>query len=152
MVFLHFRVGRDRYVLDAKQVVAVIPLVDIKGIPQTPAALAGVISCRGSIVPVIDLCRLMIDRPAARSLSTRIVLVSYADRRGDERVLGLIAEQVCETVQRDETDFVKSGVDNTGAPYLGPVAEDARGLLQRVQVQSLLSDELRDLLFPEGIC
>ena len=33
------------------------------------------------------------------------------------------------------------------APYLGPITRDARGLIQRVEVNQLLSDSIRDVLF-----
>ena len=47
------------------------------------------------------------------------------------------------------SDFVASGVTNPGASYLGPVATDARGLLQWIDVRTLLPPSLRDLLFKE---
>ena len=39
-------------------------------------------------------------------------------------------------------------MDNREAPYLGPVREDAQGLLQWIGVQDLLDDQVRALLFP----
>ena len=40
------------------------------------------------------------------------------------------------------------GLDNRQAPYLGPVREDAQGLLQWVRVADLLDEQVRALLFP----
>ena len=42
-----------------------------------------------------------------------------------------------------------SGITNAGAPYLGPVVTDARGLLQWIDVRTLLPPSFRDLLFQE---
>jgi len=50
-------------------------------------------------------------------------------------------------MRRDETDFVASGVSSEGASYLGPVATDARGLLQWLDVRTLLPPSVNDLLF-----
>ena len=147
MLFLVFELARDRYVLDVSQVAEVLPLVAIKQIPQAPPAVAGILNYRGAPVPVIDVSQLALGRPAERRLSTRIVLVHYPDADGHTRLLGLIAERATRTVRRDKTDFVASGVSSEGASYLGPVAADARGLLQWVDAPTLLPASVRDLLF-----
>lgn len=147
MLFLLFELGRDRYALDARQVAEVLPLVDITAVPQAPPAVAGVFNYRGAPVPVIDVSQLTLGRPSARRLSTRIVLVHYPDATGRSRLLGLIAERATQAVHRDESDFVASGVTTDGAPYLGPVATDARGLVQRLDASTLLPPSVRDVLF-----
>jgi chemotaxis-related protein WspB len=147
MLFLVFELARDRYVLDVRQVAEVLPLVAIQQIPQAPPAVAGILNYRGAPVPVIDVSQLTLGRPAERRLSTRIVLVHYPDAEGRTRLLGLIAERATQTVRREETDFVASGVTNDGASYLGPVAPDARGLLQWIDARTLLPASVRDMLF-----
>jgi len=129
MLFLLFRLGNDRYALDAGRVAEVLPLVAVTAIPQAPEGVAGLFNYRGAPVPAIDLSQLTIGRPARRRLNTRIVLVNVPDAHGSTRLLGLIAEQVTETVRRDPSDFVTSGVTNDQAPYLGRVATDERGLV-----------------------
>jgi chemotaxis-related protein WspB len=80
-------------------------------------------------------------------LNTRIVLVHYPDGRGKTHLLGLIAEKVTETVRRDPAEFVASGVTTDRAPYLGPVATDAHGLMKWIDVEWLLPASVRDVLF-----
>jgi chemotaxis-related protein WspB len=147
MLFLLLELGPDRYALDARQVAEVLPLVSITRLPQAPPSVAGILNYRGAPVPVIDVSQLMRGRPAERRLSTRIVLVHYPDVGGQQRLLGLIAERATHTVRREETDFVPSGVTSEGAPYLGPVATDARGLLQWLDARTLLPASVRDVLF-----
>ena len=151
MLFLVFELARDRYVLDVSQVAEVLPLVSIKQIPQAPPAVAGILNYRGAPVPVIDLSQLALGRPSARRLSTRIVLVHYPDQTGQTHLLGLIAEKATRTARHEPSDFVASGVTNDGAPYLGPVVTDARGLLQWIDVRTLLPPSFRDLLFTESM-
>jgi len=147
MLFLVFQLGPDRYALDVHCVVEVLPLLDIKRIPQAQPAIAGICNYRGVPVPVIDLNQLMSNRPAQARFNTRIVLVRYREDDTNERLLGLIAEQVNETVKRDAADFIDSGVDGGAARYLGPVAPDAAGMLQWIHVEMLLPPALRALLF-----
>lgn len=151
MLFLLFQLGEDRYALEAGQVTEVLPLVSLKQIPQAPPAVAGVFDFRGQPVPVVDLSHMALGRPAHRRLSTRIILVHYSDAQGEPRLLGLIAERVTETIRRDPSDFVTTGVALDAAPYLGPVARDARGLIQRVEVAQLLTPAVRDLLFQQPV-
>jgi chemotaxis-related protein WspB len=148
MLFLLFQLGQDRYALDTSRVAEVLPLVDITPLSQAPPGVAGLFNYRGVPVPVIDLSQLTMGRPAQSRLNTRIGLVHYPDRSGGTRLLGLIAEKVTETVRRDKSDFVASGVTNDRVPYLGPVATDARGLMQWIDVDRLLPASVRDVLFP----
>jgi chemotaxis-related protein WspB len=147
MLFLLFQLGEERYALDAGQVAEVLPLVGIRPIPRAPPEVAGLFNYRGSPVPAIDLCQLTLGRAARRRLNTRIVLVHYRGDDGTVHLLGLIAEKATETLRREAADFTASGVKGTAAPYLGPVAKDTRGLVQRIEVNQLLPPSVRDLLF-----
>jgi len=149
MLFLVFELARDRYVLEIGQVAEVLPLLDIRTMPQAPTAVAGILNYHGTPVPVIDVSQLTLGRPAERRLSTRIVLVHYPDADGKPRLLGLIAERATQTVRREEKDFVASGVTSDGASYLGPVVADARGLLQWLDVRTLLPPAIRYVLFKQ---
>jgi len=147
MLFLLFQLGTERYALDAGQVVAVLPRLGVKEIPHAPPAVAGLCHYRGSPAPVIDLGQLALGRPCANRLSTRIVLVNFPDPTHGPHLLGLLAERATETLRRDEGDFVPAGVSIDAASYLGPVTADARGLIQRIEVQHLLPPTLQALLF-----
>ena len=148
MLFLMFRLGKDRYALPATQVVEVLPMLAVKQIPQAPPAVRGAFDFRGRPVPLVDLTQMALGTPAREQLSTRIVLVDYPDGAGGARLLGLLAEQVTETLRRNPEDFRASGVELPDAPWLGPVASDEGGLVQRVEVGQLLLPEVRALLFP----
>ena len=148
MLFLLFRLGKDRYAIEAKQVVEVLPLLAAKQIPQAPPAVRGAFDFRGTPVPLIDLTQLALGHAVREHLSTRIVLVRHPDGRGGQRLLGLLAEHVTETMRRDPADFREAGVDVPDARWLGPVASHDDGLVQWVQVGQLLTPALCELLFP----
>ena len=151
MLFLYFQLGNDRYALDCSQVIEVVPLLGLKRIPQAPAAVAGAFNYRGKPVPVIDLSVLALGRPARHHMSTRIVIVIYPGADSAQHLLGLIAEKATQTLRRDPADFTESGVVNDDAPYLGPVATDANGLLQWIDVKKLLPASVRDVLFKQAL-
>jgi chemotaxis-related protein WspB len=151
MLFLGFQVGDEKYLLAAKQVVEVIPLVQCRHIPHAPPEVAGVCDCHGTPVPVVDLSAMLLGIPARQRMSTRIVVVNYTLASGQKRLLGLMAEQVMETVSGAKADFKDSGPVMGGRPYLGPIVQGPDGMMQCIEVQGLLSDDVRGQLFPEGL-
>jgi chemotaxis-related protein WspB len=151
MLFLLFQLGPDRYALNASQVIEVLPLIDLKQIPQAPRGVAGLFNCRGTPVPVIDLSALTLNRPAQPRLSTRIILVHYADNKGEKHLLGLIAEKATETRRHELQDLMASGVTNEAAPYLGAVIAEADGLVQQIEIAKLLPATVRDVLFKQAL-
>ena len=151
MLYLLFQLGKDRYALAAAQIIEVLPRVQVKQLPQAHPALAGAINYHGESVPLIDLSQIALGRQANRRLSTRIVLVNYPDAQNRSHRLGLLAERATETVVLAAERFQDSGVDTPGAPYLGPVAMDASGMIQRVELDRLLPEALRNVLFPLAI-
>ncbi len=151
MLFLLFHLGADRYALDAGRIAEVLPLVLLKEIPGAPVGIAGALTYRGAPVPVLDVSRMILGRPARRVLGTRLVLARYGGRDGREHLLGLIVERVTRTIRREPGDFVPSGVTDAAVPCLGPVASDAQGLIQRVEIDALLSADARDALFQEPV-
>ncbi len=147
MLFLLFQLGQDRYALDTRRVVEVVPLLELKELPNAPKGVAGLFNYRGQPVPAVDLSELTVGRPARRLLSTRIVVMALPDDSGRDHLLGLIAEQATEVIRRHDRDFVNTGVRVGAAPYLGPVLMDSGRPIQWIHEQRLLSDSLRNVLF-----
>lgn len=148
-LFLLFRIGSERYALRATEVAEVLPRLPLKPIARAPQWVAGVFAYRGAVVPVIDLSALTFGHPAEARTSTRLVLVNYRpDDSQPAQWLGLILEQATDTLRCNPEDFQPYGLDNREAPYLGPVREDAQGLVQWVRVNDLLDEAVRVLLFP----
>jgi chemotaxis-related protein WspB len=146
-LFVEFQIGDDGYLLDSAGVARVLPLVDIKRIPHAPKGVAGVFNYHGVSVPVIDLSELATGAGARQHFSTRLILVRYRSRACGEQLLGLIAEQVTQTVKHEAAEFFAPGVASNVAPYLGPVCADGGRLLQRIEADQLLPREVSDALF-----
>lgn len=147
-LFLLFSCAGMRYALEAAEVAEVLAQRRLQPVAQTPAWVAGILSHRGRLVPVLDLSALLSGRHAARRTSTRIVLVHYRRDDGPSHLLGLLVERAGDTLCCAPGEFHDYGLDNRGAPYLGPVYQGAQGLVQWVRVQALLPAEAHELLFP----
>jgi len=148
-LYLLFRIGADRYALDAGDIAEVLGLRVFKQVPGAPHWVAGLMERRGVAVPVIDMSALAGAGPFAAVTSTRVALVRYRPEHSDaERLLGLILEQATETVHYDPSGFQPHALDNAEARYLGRVLTDAQGMVQAVSVNDLLPAYVRALLFP----
>ncbi|MBM0745596.1 chemotaxis protein CheW (plasmid) [Phormidium sp. CLA17] len=174
MLMLLFCLENERYALESKQIVEIVPLVEIKKLPHAPDYISGVFNYRGQIVPILDLCQLIQGRPCHTHLSTRIILVNYFHTLTPEKataetaatnlllesqnraevtskqpvsILGLMAEQVVETLNKPEAEFVDAGVSVKTAPYLGKMIMDAQGMIQCVRIEYLLPEAERSTLF-----
>jgi len=149
MLMLCFSLGDERFALEASKVQEITPLVRMKKIPRSPEWVAGVMRYHGRTVPVIDLCMLNLTRSSARRLSTRIILVHFTSHDQSEQLLGLVAEQVTETVQRQLEDFTATGLYTPDAPHLGGTTSDSEGMLQWIDIDRLLPERVQSLLFQD---
>lgn len=147
MLFLLFQLDADRYALPARDVTEVLPIVSTKVLPGAPQGIIGLVNYRGVAVPVLDLALLALGRPSARRVSTRLLIVNYPFVGVGERLLGVVVEHATEMIAKAPDDFKPTGVTTSSARYLGPVAQDPRGLIQRVDVASLLTPELQAALY-----
>ncbi|MDX5409454.1 MAG: chemotaxis protein CheW [Thauera sp.] len=151
MLYLLLRMGGGRYALEARRIVEVVPMVEFRPLPHAAPYVAGMFDYRGVVVPVIDLCRLATSNTCRALLTTRIVLVDYPGHDGTHRVLGLLAEQVTETVKLRDDDFQPPGIDVPEAPYLGELTRIDGEMVQHLAVERLLPEDLREQLFRECV-
>lgn len=151
-LFLLFRAGGQRFALDARQIAQVLPMLPLRPVARAPAWVAGIFAHRGQVVPVIDIGALAFDQAATARTSTRLVLVHYPVPGGpSDALLGLVLEQATHTLRCDPHEFRAYGLATPEAPYLGPVREDAEGLLQWVGIHDLLDDTARALLYAPAL-
>src|SRR5665213_2619563 len=137
MLFVEFWAGTDRFAVDARRVVEVLPLVHWKTVPDPPPGIVGMINYRQAPIAVLDLSLLMYGRPSEQRMNTRIILVrtggassedgaiarvtGAAEDEGRGMILGIVAERVMGAVQRDPMAFVAPANIVATAPYLGSV-------------------------------
>lgn len=146
MLLLVFQLASHRFALDSRQVIEVLPLVQFRPLPQAPTGVAGLFSYHGGPVPLLDLAALALGEPSQSRMSTRIILVNYQDG-AETHPLGLLAEKTTDTIRREASDFAPPGVAVDATPYLGPVTNDERGMIQRVEINELLPETVREILF-----
>lgn len=69
MLLLSFYIGDEKYAILAKDIIEILPLVELKKIPKAPDFILGLIDYRGTPSPVIDLCNLLESRNCKKVLA-----------------------------------------------------------------------------------
>lgn len=147
MILLVFHIGDDRYAVHTSRIVEVLPPLPLKAIPGAAPGICGLFNYHGAPVPVVDITAMTLGKSATRTLSTRIILLRYSTAGGQEHLLGMLAENATTTIRRRKEDFQPTGVTPSGAPFLGPVTRDERGLVQWVEPERLLTPQAREELW-----
>lgn len=147
MLALLFSLGTERYALEAKAVVEVIPAIPLRPLPKAPPFVSGIMAHRENVIPIVDLRQLIRQEPCLRRLSSRIILVHCPSDCGDHPLLGLLAEQVTDAVPLPEKDLKAGNLSLRDAPYLGKIALQNGELVQLIRLERILSKTVRDNLF-----
>jgi len=115
---LSFRLGGEEYIVKVEQVKEVLKLMELTPVPHTPEYIPGVISLRGSVLPVFDLCKRLGLADGIRDEKSRIVVVSL-----DEEDVGLLVDRVTGVV-RIPPDAVRPAPESIeqGAEFLRGIA------------------------------
>ena len=149
MLLLLFEIGNGRYALDINQIIEIVPLVKFKKIPTTPDYVSGLMNYRGEGTPVIDLCQLIDSVTFENALSTRIIVVKYPINDEGDKPLGLIANNVTETVRTKLSKPPPTGVLMDKSLYDGEVTPETTDMIQWFDIKKMLPEKEITLLFEE---
>ena len=145
-----FKVGDEEYVVDILRIREIIRPLPVTPVRRGPRFVEGVISLRGSVIPVVDM-RLRFGLPPLESDSSKrrvIILVI------DGRVLGLIVDSVTEVVRVPRTSIraAPGFLDAERAPYFMGVCHHRGRILVLLNVRNVVeSDEDINLMTPAEV-
>ncbi len=145
MMLLLFKVRDDRYGIDVKSIIEVMPSVPVQRIPKVPDYFAGLLNYRGGVVPVLDLSQLIDHCTSKPCLSTRIILVESPGEQHPP--LGLLAEGATETIKVAADDFSHTSIGVEGEAFVDGMIMNETGMIRLVNLDNLLTPEVREFLF-----
>lgn len=90
------RLGDTEFGIDVRRVREILRVPHITRLPFPPPTLLGIVSVRGTLVPVMDLGERLLRRPADRD--GRLVVVRDPDREGS---IGLLVDAVRDLIALD---------------------------------------------------
>ncbi len=119
-----FRVGEEVFGLEIGNVREVIEYREVTPVPRAPEFVAGIISLRGAILPVVDLRKRIGVEPTEPGPETVILVLEVDGRR-----VGLVADQIL--------DILKAG------PERALRTKERKGAVAQEYIQEILKVEDR---------
>lgn len=111
-------------------------------LPTAPASLLGVANLRGSLLPVVDLSRILFNTPSPIADATRVIVVDAGVR------IGMVVDRVDKalTIDSDRIDR-KAGHATLNEEVLSGIVKDVAGhaMVMILDVQRVLGNEFNSL-------
>ena len=145
-----FKVGDEEYVVDILRIREIIRPLPVTPVRRGPRFVEGVISLRGSVIPVVDMRRRFGLPPLESDSSKRRVIILVIDGR----VLGLIVDSVTEVVRVPKTSIrpAPGFLDADRAPYFMGVCHHKERILILLNVRNVVeSDEDINVMSPNQV-
>ena len=103
--FLTFTLAGEEYAIGILKVKEIISYGPVTSVPQTPAAVRGVLNLRGSVVPVIDLA-LKLGLPTGVINDRTCIVIVEVDLGTERTVMGIVADSVSQVIDLCPGDIV----------------------------------------------
>jgi chemotaxis-related protein WspB len=146
MLLIMCHAGANRFAFESRDVIEMLPRVNLHRLPDSPPWLAGLMIFRGAPVPVIDLTQLTQSAPCPNRLSSRIAVLQMVLKQSPQRI-GVLAEQM--GINEFNADQKHSGPEAGGQTALGKLCLDEQGVFQIIDPTSLVREDRIAILFPE---
>ncbi|MEO2040641.1 MAG: chemotaxis protein CheW [Pirellulales bacterium] len=142
MQLLTFTIDGQQYGLDTRNIVEVLPFISAQELPQQAEEIRGLIRYRGKLLPVLDLCQLILDRPCQSRLGTRTVVIrTTADDTDDTSlVFAITAEDV---VGISTTTFDSTNCEHAES-FLGPIVDAKSNTTDKLSIQIIVVESLQN--------
>ena len=143
MLFVLFSAGDDRYAIPSRDIDVIIPFARLKSLPCAETAFSGLLNFRGDPVPVLDMNILLGHPPVEAYFTSRIILCETAVGTDSIRTLGLLAEEMTDTRELPEHQFIEPGSVSEKARYAGRIFEDTDGsYIQWLHPERILTPQI----------
>ncbi len=149
MLIVLFNIDIQRFGLDARVLTEILPAVPLQEVYGSIPGVAGMLLHQDAPIPVIDIGWLTTGRPCPPRLSTRILIFDYKAGPPGAR-LGLRVENANDAEEIDEEAFIRPGFVSPTTPYLAGILRRGLETIQLINLDRLLSAEVRACLYPES--
>ena len=140
MQLLTFTLGQQQYGIDTRNIVEVLPFISANPVPKQGEEVRGLVRYRGKLVPVIDLCQLISDRPCQLRLGTRTVVVKTIPIESDKEsyLFAITAEDVVGM----STTMPDVKTPEHSESFIGPIVDIESSTAKTKAVQMILVNSL----------
>jgi len=142
--YVTFQVVDEVFGFPMASVLEIIRLPNTVQVPLTPSALVGLANLRGSVLPILDLRRVLQLDETVYNDATRVIVSDVGSP------VGLVVDKVAQVmnVEPDQIDYSGQAQSTLNADMLGGVIKGSDGapLTQLLNVEVLISQEFSTVL------
>ncbi len=146
MLVLLFNIENMMYGIKSKNLIEVIPYLKLAPIPNTPKYILGSFNYRGTNLAAFDLNVITSGKETENKLSSKILIVNIS-YGGEEKIIGFVVRRVNEIIQIDESELIDQSIVINEARFIGKMFKYKNGLVQLVNTESLLNEEIKQIIF-----
>lgn len=141
--YLIFDLGNEEFGIRVLQVKEIMKMQEITSIPQTSAALQGVINLRGRIVPVVNLRR-KFNMAEQDNTDRTCIIVVRVEMGGGEQPMGLVVDGVQEVLllSPDEIEDSPDFGHEATSSYVSGMATSKGKVKILLDIDSVLTDQV----------
>ena len=161
--YLTFKLAEERYAINVAYIKEVLSVPRITKVPRMPEYMSGVINLRGSVVPVVDLCKKFDLGETTRGVDTGIIVIEILQNQeeDDERVLtvGVFSDAVEKVITIEEAEIepaprIGVAIDTAFIRGMGHVGDEfiiilnINRILTGTEIETL-QGEIREVVYDE---
>lgn len=131
-----FKVGEEKYALDILKVKEITRSQPVTRIPRAPEFIEGVISIRGTFIPVVDMRKRFGFPPREPDRNTRVIIATIAGR-----IIGIQVDEAKEViwVSRKEIKPPPRILKGNASEYLEGICRSGDEILMFLDFERILS-------------
>jgi purine-binding chemotaxis protein CheW len=150
--FVGFQIAGQEYAFRIEQIQEIVIVGQITRTPQTPDYVEGVSNLRGTIIPIINLRKLLGLDAKPIDAETRTIVVSVGGNVGG-KIMGCLVDTVSQVLRIPEESIqaAPETVTASGASYISGFARVNDRLLILVEVDELLDPAKLELVYAAAI-
>ncbi|MEW6107887.1 MAG: chemotaxis protein CheW [Nitrospirota bacterium] len=136
--FTVFKISDENFGIAIERVVEILKVQKVFSIPGLPDFLSGVMSVRGSVVPLIDLRKRFGVKPSGRK--ERIILVRF-----EEEKIGFLVDEIKEilTLSSEEISSPPSILKGFKTEYMTGLGKKNENIIILLNIDRILTSEER---------
>ncbi|MBI4823211.1 MAG: chemotaxis protein CheW [Nitrospirae bacterium] len=140
--FIVFGLGEEDFGIDIKNVVEILKYQKVRGLPNLPDFISGIITVRGDVIALIDM-RKRFGIRFSQSKNERIILI-----RAEGEKVGLVVDAVREiaSFSNEEMTLPPAIFKGLKTEYLEGIAKKKGSVVILLSIESLLSAEEKIIL------
>lgn len=140
--FLTFLLSSEEYGIPIQKIKEIIGIMDITGVPRSPAFIKGVINLRGKIIPVMDL-RLKFELGQKEYNQRTCIIVVELGAAGSIRLMGIVVDTVSEVVniQKSEIELPPQYGNLVDTAFLTGMGKVKGKVILLLDIEQVLSNE-----------